>query len=50
MSLIYFVMALVTQGSDSVVVRFDAFAFPVPKLVTVSRHDSPVFCPAVLTR
>lgn len=49
MSLIYFMMAFMTQGSDSVVVRFDAFAFPVPKLITVSCYNSSVFCPAVLT-
>jgi hypothetical protein len=49
MSLVYLVMALVTQSRDSVVVRFDAFAFPVPKLITVSRHDGSIFCPAVLT-
>jgi hypothetical protein len=48
-SLVYFIMAFMAQSRDSVVVRFDALAFPVPKLITVSRHDSAIFYPAVLT-
>lgn len=49
MSLVYFMMALMTHSGDSVIVRFDTFALPVPKLITVSRHNGAILNPTVHT-